>query len=201
MTRGSLSCVVVACIAGSAFAGDEINLNIYENSSGQAFPGLDIAVELLDQGGSADLVFRNRSSISSVVTDFYIENTSVSSQLGTPAFGAVTGNVLFNMNATPPLPAPGGLGAPWGGNFFSAEADNPQPFNGIGAGESLTLNVPLGGVAYQDLVAALRDPQQLRIVTKVQSLPNGASVWQVTPSPSAAALLALGGLVAARRRR
>jgi MYXO-CTERM domain-containing protein len=201
MTRTLIMCAA-AFIAGSASA-DEVPLHTYENSSGGSFPGLDIAVELIDQGSSADLVFHNRSTISAVITDLYIEDTAISAQLGTPTFAGVTGNVSFHLFATPASPAAIGpaFGGAWAGTYFSAGADMPEPNNGIGAGETLTLNVPLGGVAFGDLVSALRDPQQLRIATKVQSLPGGASIWQVTPAPGAAALLGLGGLIATRRRR
>jgi hypothetical protein len=109
-------------------------------------------------------------------------------------------------DASPGGVLPGGNGNPI--NFttdLEAEADNPKPQNGIGPGESLTIDLDIAsGFDFDDVVAALTDGS-LRIGMHVQSFASGGSesVLNVpVPEPGTLLLLCAGllGLVHSGRR-
>lgn len=89
---------------------------------------------------------------------------------------------------------PGGNGNPY---LFTTDlevsADNPMPQNGIGPGETLTIDLGIvGGADFADVVAALTDGS-LRIGMHVQSFASGGSESVLNvPVPEAGTLLLLG---------
>jgi hypothetical protein len=207
--RAALPIVAAAVLAAAGTASAEIiQLGVFENANGTDVSLLDINVEVVDLGGGAgQFIFHNDSGVNSVVTSLYIESTafSLSGIQGLSIENPEPAGVDFSVGATPPNP-PGsisGFGGPWGGNLFDADADSPGPKNGINEGESLGLDFTLSGITFADLVDALGNPADFRFAVHIQGVgPNEQSVWASTiPSPGAASLLALGGLLAARRRR
>lgn len=202
----ALAAAILAC-AGTAQA-ERFDLFVFENSSGADVSGLDLWVDVRDQGSFADFVFHNDSSIGSSIARVYIENTSASGALlSDGTIFAESSGVDFTPGSAPPNP-PGsisGFGGAWGGNLFSAGAVSPPPFRGINPGETLTLRFDLTG-SFSDLLDALTNGE-FRIAQHVIALPEGASVWTVlVPLPPAAwpgitALASLGVVGYVRRRR
>lgn len=197
------------CLAASAQA-DRIDMYVFENADNADVSGLDLWVDVTDGGGGTiDFTFHNDSSIDSIVTDVYFEETAFAAMFG----GAITfesAGVDFSDGASPPNP-PGSIsafGGAWAGNLYSADSNAPVSHNGIAVGELLTISFTLDGVNVQDIIDALSsDPLGFRIAQHIQGLPQGASVWAVnTPivvplAPAAWMGLAGLGLLAARRLR
>ncbi len=181
--------------------------HIFENSGGVDVTGVDLWLDLTDNGDNTiDFTFGNAGD--GVVTRIYFERTDPWESL--LAFSAMTfgPGVEFVPGASPANP-PGSIATfgdlgPWNGTLFSTQAVNPQPHNGIGAGETLTLQFNYGG-DFNTLLDALTDPGEFRIVQKIQDLGPGGeySVWGATPVPEvpepATGLLLLAGLAVAAR--
>lgn len=213
-----MRCILACALGLSACAhADSIDLFIFENATNTDVSNIDINVEIVDAGGGEiGFVFSNDSSIASFISAIYIEST----QFSTASFddielGDVDGDVSFSDGANPANPA-GSIkhfGGDWGGSLFSADRDNGMGNKwGIHMGESLTVDVELDGVSFDDVVDAAGTPL-FRFATHIQGVgPNGVSIWgtngpetQVVPLPPAAfaglgLLGAMGALRFARRR-
>lgn len=185
-----------------------ITLSVYENSSNVPTAGLNLTIDLVDNGSTADLVFKNQSTIPAVVTALYVESNQLSTAVlsGGQIVSPQVPGVAFSPGATPPNPAGSisGFGGAWAGNLFSADADSPGPTNGLSPGESVTLRfaTPSG---FDALLSALSSsPAGFRIAEQVQGIGSGASVWAMSttiPTPAASAYLAAAMILRPRRRR
>ncbi|MBX3322091.1 MAG: hypothetical protein KF757_03775 [Phycisphaeraceae bacterium] len=196
LAAGGLLCV------GAASAGVRVDLFVYENSDNGDVSMIDLWVDVVDSGSFVDFVFRNDSTGPATVANVYFEMNSL---LSGGSVHAQSGGVSFSTGGNPPNPAqPAFLyGGAWGGNLYRAGANPPPSFNGIDPGETLTIRFSLVG-SYADVVAALQPnaTDGFRIAQHVISVNDDFSIWTInTPTPGGAAVLALGGLVAMRRRR
>ena len=205
-THAALAALAACTLAGSALGGVRFDLLVFENADGVGTGNLDIWVDVVDNGSTIDFVWHNDSTASATVTSIYSEISNASGTL-TNALIMNDASVQYSSGATPPNP-PGSIsffGGAWAGNHFSADPDVPQPMvKAINPGESLTVRFDLGSASFQDIIDALNGgPAAFRLAAHVQEVgPGGeSSVWVVTPTPGTAGLMALGGLVAMRRRR
>jgi hypothetical protein len=205
-----LAAVSAAMATSAVVRGDLLHFTPFENSQNVSTQGLHLALELITTGSTVDFIFRNDSTIPSVVTAIYIEaNTLSSSLLQSGSIADQSPGVLFHILAVPPSP-PGsvssvGIGGSWAGNLFTLGAASPSPHNGLGPGDSVTVRFDLAD-SYQTLVQSLSvTPTAFRIVQHVQGLSDDASIWTVNqpiPAPGAGVVV-LGGIafMAGRRRR
>lgn len=208
MPNRSVTGLCALAAASGLASADIFHLAVYNNAANAPFDGLNLTVEVLDAGSAVDFIFRNDSTQPAVVTALYFENSPIAGGLLNGRIHDQSAGVSFSLGATPPQPAPPAddFGGAWSGNLLSSDADAPGPFNGINAavGEHLTFRFDLDGIAFDDVLAALSGSMpDFRIAQHVQSVAaNGeGSVWTVIPSPAGAALFALGGIAALRRRR
>lgn len=192
--------------AGVAGAGPIVDFVVYENADGVATGEIDIDLELVDVSASQlSFIFRNNSTIDCRVTDIFVENTAFSSiALDSPT---IVNNGGAQYSSPSNMMGPGGnltdFGGAWQGTLFSADPDTPMPnVNAVGPGEAITVFWS-PNVAFQDIVDGLElSPAMFRAAAHVQGIGAGdSSIWVVTPSPGSAALLGIGGVLAARRRR
>jgi hypothetical protein len=211
-----LAAAAVAACASAASA-ERVDLLIFENVTNTPTTGLDLWVDVTDGGTHVDFTFHNDSTVSSIITSIYVENTAfTSAAFSSAAIVAQSAGVSFSAGATPPNP-PGsisGWGGAWGGNVFSADNDPPAS-KGINPGEWLTIRFALAGYAFADVIDELSsDPVGFRIAEHIQSIgQDSVSMWgvngpiesSVVPLPPAAwsglALLGLAGIARARHAR
>lgn len=207
--KKSLAVFVSLGALTSIAAADRINLGVYENASSTSIAGLDLWVDVSASGASTvEFMFHNDSTLASVITAVYFENSPLSAALSSALISTEVGQVDFSDGSTPPNPAMIGaqFGGAWSGNLYSADADSPGPQNGVNHNVSELLGVSFNvtGMSAQDFVNALvADPLAMRMAQHVQGVGlNGESIWTVTvPTPGSLALVGLGALVAIRRRR
>ncbi len=196
---GTLATVGLASAAHADIVATPFNM---EDASSVA--GLTIRLDVIDHGSFAELVISNDSDTAGVLTTLYVENTPTSQLWGGVSLHAWSNGVSFSNGATPANP-PGSIadfGGPWGGSLFAFGADNPKPAKGVGPGEWLSLKIDPGSSSVTAIQAAYTDPTALRFAGHVQALADESSAWIVTvPTPGTAALLAVGGALAIRRRR
>ncbi len=201
--------VVSVCALTSIASADRINMGIYENASGTSTLGLDLWVDVSATSASTvEFTFHNDSTLASVITAVYFENTPLSAALSSALISTEVGQVAFNNGSSPASPAAIGatFGGAWSGNLYTAGADSPGPQNGVNhsVNELLGVSFNVTGMSAQDFVNTLvADPLAMRMAQHVQGVGlNANSIWTVTvPTPGSLALLGLGALVAIRRRR
>ncbi len=194
-----------ALAPATASADVRVDMFVFENADGVPTSGLDVWINAIDNGSTIDLVWHNDSSIPATVTDIYLEGSDFAEAALDAATIHNTAQVVYSEGSAPPNPAGSiaGFGGVWKGNVFSADPDTPQPMvKAINPGESLTITFDLGaGYSAGDVIAALQ-AGDFRAAAHVQGLdPNDNSIWVVTPTPGTMALLAMGGVFTARRRR
>jgi uncharacterized protein (TIGR03382 family) len=204
------ACAVFAAIGAHSLSGglnpvcgDVISFQVFENEGAAPTAGLDLTVELVQQGSALHLIFANQSAIPAVVTALYVEQTPTSAALlANPLLvQPFQTGIVFTLGASPANP-PGSIadfGGHWQGTWASASAAAPSAANGIGPGESLTLSFDLLGAESQ--VHSAIAAGEIRIVQHVQALAGGQSLWTTTvPAPGALPVL-LAAAAAGRRRR
>ncbi len=201
------SCIVLGSFATVGLASAalaDIVATPFNMDHASSVAGLTIRLDVIDRGSFAELVISNDSITAGVLTTFYVENTATSQLWGGVSLHDWSSGVSFGNGATPANP-PGSIadfGGPWGGSLFAFGADNPKPAKGVGPGEWLSLKIDPGSSSVTAIQAAYTDPAAVRFAGHVQALADGSSAWIVTvPTPGTAALLAIGGVLAVRRRR
>lgn len=201
------SCIALGTLAtvGLTFAAHaDIVATPFNMEQESSVAGLTIRLDVIDHGSFAELVISNDSATAGVLTTFYVENTPTSQLWGGVSLHAWSGGVSFGDGASPANP-PGSIadfGGPWGGSLFAFGADNPKPAKGVGPGEWLSLKIDPGSSSVAAIQAAYTDASTVRFAGHVQALADESSAWIVTvPTPGTACLLALGGIIAVRRRR
>ncbi|MCU0669174.1 MAG: PEP-CTERM sorting domain-containing protein [Myxococcota bacterium] len=135
------------------------------------------------------LTVSNEGPAASVYTRILFDGAVLDS---VDAIGNAPPDVEFD-TASPGV-LPGGNGNPYQFNTdLEVSADNPMPQNGIGPGETLTIDLGiLAGSDFSDVVAALTDGS-LRIGMHVQSFASGGSESVLNvPVPEPGTLLLLG---------
>lgn len=208
-------CMIVLAGVAPLAAAERIDLFVFENADNADVSGLDLWVDVVDQGAYADFVFHNDSSVACFIRSIYVESTGFSG--ASLADGRIESpqpvGVNFEPGATPGNP-PGsisGFGGPWGGNLFDVGAVKPGANkDGVDPGQTLVLQFDYDGITYQQLIDALTgDEPAFRIAQHVQGVGGVSSIWavneggaSVVPLPGAAAMTLAGlALVAGRRRR
>lgn len=208
IVRGASAVAGVLALSAMA-AADRVNFVVYENADNTPLAGWDVWVDVLDAGGGkVDFVIHNDSTISAAIASLYFENAGLGVNLSNGTIHAQSAGVAFSPPAVPANPAQPGLtfGGGWSGNVYSADANNPAPFNGINEGgtETLTVRFDLANITVAQLVDGMKNkPADFRIAMHVIDMgpQNQFSVWATIPSPGTLALAGLAGLVAIVRRR
>ena len=177
-------------------------LEIFTNNGAYADdPGVDIYFVLSNGNEWANFTFHNDSTVQSSLTRTYYDDGSL---LGICAVETSEG-VFFSEDGVPQnLPGGNMLDPPFDAiRSFNSDADPPLYHNGVNDGgiEWLRIGFCLeGGQSYFDVQNELI-AQTLRVGIHIQGFPDGSSESGVTPEPATLMLLALGGLLAIRRRR
>ncbi len=208
--RSIVTAAALAALSSTSLAGvsTRFDLFVFENADGVPTGNIDIWVDVVDNGSTIDFVWGNDSTEPANLTSIYIESSDASMQLLNATIMNVAG-VDYASPATPPTPA-GSIdmfGGAWQGAHFSADPNSPMPqVNAINPGESLTTRFDYsGGLTYQMVIDSLSDldsDSAFRLVGHVQGIgAGGASIWVVNPTPGAASVFGVAGLLAARRRR
>lgn len=198
LALAGVACAVSAAQASVTFAFNESCTN---NNAGDVNIGLaQMRVDISDAGsGRVDFTFRNIGPANSSITDLYWDDGTL---LGIAIITNGPG-VDFSVGASP-RDLPGGQNcspAFEATQGFSADSNPPSQPNGVNPGEWVTVRFNLiNGRTYAQTLAAL-DTGELRIGIHVQGFATGNSESFVLPSPGAAAMLGMAGLVGLRRRR
>lgn len=209
-----IAALAVAAAAGSSL-GTQIPISAF-NAPGP-LPGLSLWVEVQEVSPSiASFAFGNSSTNGAVATKIFFETPRDGSTLfdGTGGIAAQSAGVSFENGGNGAPNPPGGNEVNWNGtdrHFFRTKQGGVN--NGIGAGQSLTIELGLAqGVSFSDMLADLTSGN-FRIAQHVQSIDGVGSISAITgngngteitiiPLPTGAGMAGLGlGLVALRRRR
>ncbi len=180
--------------------------NITGNNVANAAAGeSQLAVEVDAVGpNQVSFKFTNTGPLAMSITDIYFDDGTL---LGIASITNGGPSVDFSQGASPGnLPGGNALSPAFQTTAgFSADSNPPTQPNGVNPGEMVTIVFNLiNGMTFADTINALNTPgDHLRIGIHVQGFANGGSESFVNrvPAPSALALLGLGGLAAARRRR
>lgn len=181
----------------------------------------EFSVDVHNGAGSAKFTIYNNSTVGGVITAIYFDNgtlldlSSIDYTLSSSSMGE---DLEFAQPGDPcNLPAGNMLIPPFNtsvdsqgnGEYFMVDSSSPNPIQrGIGSGEYLTIVFDLidAGMEIQEVWNAIGlagDPGGLRIGLHIQSFDDNQSSSQsaVTPEPATIGLLAVGGLLALRRRK
>jgi hypothetical protein len=180
--------------------------NITGNDVANAAAGeSQLAVEVDAVGlNQVSFKFTNAGPAAMSITDIYFDDGTL---LGIASIINGGSGVNFSQGASPGnLPGGNALSPAFQTTAgFSADSNPPAQPNGVNPGEMVTIIFTLiNGMTFADTINALNTPgDHLRIGIHVQGFANGGSESFVNrvPAPGALALLGLGGLAAARRRR
>ena len=171
-----------------------------------AIGGSQLSVEITSPATNQALfTFLNVGDEACAITDVYFQ---VPDFMGTATIldsrydDVLYGGVVFDTPARP-------LDFPEFDLGFSADADNPQPHNGVNPGECLGVLYSIGPADFVNVMRAFylgdsdpSHPDSLRIGIKVQAFDNGESErFVATPVPGAMFLGTLGLGVATHRLR
>lgn len=198
-------CALVAS-SGTAFADTYSFLPLTNNSAASTLAGLgQLFVDVNPAGaGQIAFTFRNVGPAACSITDIYFDDGAYVS--GIFSISSMPG-VSFSPNASPPN-VPGGNNASPAFSTtvgLSADSNPPAQPNGVNPGESVVLTLNLQpGKTFADVIAAMNMPgDNFRVAIHVQGFANGQSESFIhnVPTPGALALMGMGGLLAARRRR
>lgn len=215
-----LALVVFATMVPQAAEAYRFDFFVYENADGAVVDGLDIWVDVIDDGSYVSFVFNNDSSIPSNVSAIYFESAGVGTGLDAGTITGESAGVDFEVGnvfaPSNPAPGQGGDALNWAGTAAMFAAAPPPAQNGIGhiGDEWLSLRFTLDEVTYDDVLAGLEDGS-FRIAQHVTGLDpdNLLSVWTRTgdgeepvPLPAAVWLYGSGlfgmlGQHLVRRRR
>lgn len=209
--RGALAACVCASFAlgmtERADAGMSYGFGaITANNVGDTVLGesqLSVVVASGPGAGQISFTFMNVGMAAMSITDVYFDSHDILASIATiddsdPGVsfseGATPGNLPAANNASPAFVASMGL---------TADSSPPVQPNGVNPGETLTIICNLlGGIVFDDAIAALDGGQDLRIGIHVQGFATGGSESFVNvPTPGSLALMGLSGIAAIRRRR
>lgn len=197
----------VAALATSAGAsvsysfGNITGNNVANATAGQSQLSVLVSAVGLNQ---VSFLFTNSGPAAMSITDIYFDDGTL---LGIASVINGGAGVDFSQGASPGnLPGHNSISPAFQTTAgFSADSNPPTQPNGVNPGESVTIVFNLiNGKTFADTINALNTPgDHLRIGIHVQGFANGGSESFINnvPTPGALALVGLGGLVAARRRR
>jgi len=175
--------------------------NVANAAAGESQLSVEVDAVGLNQ---VSFKFTNAGPIAMSITDIYFDDGTL---LGISTVTNGGPGVDFAQGASPGnLPGGNALSPAFQTTAgFSSDSNPPTQPNGVGPGEMVTIVFSLiNGMTYADTINALNTQgDHLRIGIHVQGFANGGSESFVNrvPAPGALALLGLGGLAAARRRR
>lgn len=200
------------------------NFDIFTTNGGFDYTeNAEFSVDVHNGAGEAKFTIYNNSTVGGVITAIYFDNgtlldlASIDYTLSSSNMGA---DLEFEQPATPQnLPSGNMLTPPFetsineagAAEYFAVDSSSPNPIQrGIGSGEYLTIVFDLidAGMEIQEVWDAIvlgGDPGGLRIGLHIQSFDDALSTSQSAvneiPEPATIGLLAVGGLLALRRRK
>lgn len=207
MRFGALALVAGFAMAAPASAGVIYSFGAVTNNdvanTNNGISQLNVEVNAVG-ANQVSFKFTNAGPVAMSITDIYFDDGTLLGIAnvvnGGPGVdfsqGASPGNLPGGNTLSPAFQTTAG---------FSADSNPPTQPNGVNPGEMVTIVFNLiNGMTFADTITALNTPgDHLRIGIHVQGFANSGSESFVNrvPTPGALALLGLGGLVAARRRR
>lgn len=180
--------MALAALTGLASA-ETVNFVVYSDNA-PSLTGLNVTGTLSATATTFTVTLANNST-SGYIANFYIElGDAVSSLVDASILN--TAGVSFSEGGSPNNPG-GGLDSPWGGNFFSMKANNPQPQNNaVNPGESISVSFAHDGSFSLNALLDALAAEEIRMVQHYRGFgPDGDSLWlqtnlAVVPLPPAA---------------